>query len=303
MNGEPDWIEVRVLVPDGWHELAAEHLSQAPCTSVVFGRSSRADEPAQEGFQILRSFFPSSDDGAATRDGIVERMQALAQAADAPELADLRISFRPLPAEDYANSWRKSWKPFRIGKICVVTPEGVHPHKAGDIRLKLEPGGTFGTGRHATTRTCLGLLQKRLNPGARVLDAGTGTGILSVAAALLGAGSALGFDIDPVSSRYAGELARSNGTQKLCEFRTGGFEVLEAGDRDYDVVLANLYSDLIQAHAATLAGLIKPSGWFAFSGCPSHHRDATRAAIDAAGLLVEEEIQRGRWHTFMGRRS
>jgi len=294
------WTEVRVLVPHGWEELVADALARPPCTAVVFGRTSLGGEPPPEGFELLRTYLPARVDGDAARELLRARLAGLAAAAGAPELAALEPRFRALPPEDYATSWKKVWKPFRLGRLCVVPPGWSGTLRQDDVRLVLEPKSTFGTGRHATTRACLALLQELPLAGARVLDAGTGSGLLAVAAALLGAGRCLGFDVDPESVPEASALAAHNGVAQRCEFRRGGFEVLTHRDQGFDAVLANVYADLIQDTARDLAGRLSPGGWFAFSGCPADKAAAARAAIEEAGLFVASERVRGRWHTFAG---
>lgn len=302
MNELPRWIEVRVLAPAGWCELVAEHLAIGPCTSVAFGRPSLATDEAPEGFDFVRTFLPSRDDSPRLREEIVGVLRALAASTGADELQGLAVEFRPLPPEDYATSWKKSWKPFRVGRLCVLAPWSTSRPRAGDLVMRLEPGGAFGSGRHATTRTCMQVLLARIRGGERVLDAGSGSGILAVTAALCGASAVFGFDVDPNAEPYATELAADNAVTNVCRFKTAGFESLADSRGQWDVVLANIYSDIVQAHAVTLRDALAPHGWFAFSGCPAHHADATRAAIHAAGLAIEAERVRGRWHTFVGRR-
>lgn len=302
MSDAPRWIEVRVLAPLGWCELVAEQLAIGPCTSVTFGRPSLATEPAPEGFDFVRTFIPSHADSPGLREDIAATLRSLAERTGADELRALSLEFRPLPPEDYATSWKKSWKPFRVGRLCVLAPWSTSQPRAGDLVMRLEPGGAFGSGRHATTRTCMKVLLARIRGGERVLDAGSGSGILGVTAALCGAGSVYGFDVDPNAEPYANELARDNGVAHVCRFETAGFESLFAARGSFDVVLANIYSDIIQQHAGTLRDALSPEGWFAFSGCPVHHAVPTREAIRAAGLGVEFEWVRGRWHTFVGRR-
>ncbi len=293
---------MRVLAPAGWAELVAEALCVEPCTTIAFGRSSLAAEPAPEGFDLVRTCYLARHDSPALRAEIVSRITALAGLADAPELAELRVQFRDLPAEDYASSWKKTWKPFRVGRLCVVRPDGVQRLRADDVRLVLEPGGAFGTGRHATTRMCLALVQQHVRTGARIVDAGSGSGILSVAAVVFGARAALGFDVDPNALVYARELAAMNGVQDRCEFVTAGFEALANHKSEFDAAIANIYSDVIQEHASTLCRALAPGGWFAFSGCPVQHVEKTSAAIRAAGLAIDDVLVRGRWHTYFGRK-
>lgn len=296
------WTEVRVEAPEGWHELVGAALSLGPCTTVVVGATSIATEPPREGFEFVRTFFPTREDTPALRSELEAALARLAETTGAEELRDLRVTWRPLPAEDYATSWRRVQRPFRLGRIALVPSWESPSLREDDLLLSIEPGKSFGSGRHATTRTCMRVLQERSIQGARVLDAGTGSGILSVTAAMLGAASTLGFDIDPVSEEAGSELAERNGVGERCRFRTGDFGVLHPEDEGFDVVLANIYSDVIQAHATDLRARLRPGGWYAFSGCPVHHREATRAAIEAAGLELEEERIRGRWSTFVGTR-
>lgn len=301
MSSVPRWVEVRVLAPAGWCELVAEELAIGPCTSVAFGRPSLATDPAPDGFDFVRTFLPAQSDSPGVRSDIIAKLRALAERTGAAELRSLHVEFRPLPPEDYATSWKKSWKPFRVGRLCVLAPWSTSRPRPTDLVMRLEPGGAFGSGRHATTRTCMKVLLERIRGGERVLDAGSGSGILGVTAALCGAREVLGFDVDPNAEPYATELAADNGVANVCLFKTAGFEAIANSPRHFDVVLANIYSDIIQAHAATLREALAPHGWFAFSGCPAHHADATRAAIRAAGLTLAEERVRGRWHTFVGR--
>jgi ribosomal protein L11 methyltransferase len=295
------WIEVRVLVPNGWQELVAQTLMFGPCTSAAFGRPNLAVDEPPPGFDYVRIFISKAEDTPALRNELATKLADLARLTEEPDLAALQLRFNELPAEDYATSWKMSWKAFRVGPICLLPPwddREVEPHEK---RLTIQPGGSFGSGRHATTRTCLRVLTQRIKGGERVLDAGTGSGILSVASALLGAESALGFDIDPYSSEAAGDLSRDNHVQEQCTFRVGGFETLQDDETEFDVVLGNIYSDIIQLHAKDLARRLAPDGWFAFSGCPHQHLQPTLDAIDRAGLVVDDPRRRGRWHTFVGR--
>jgi len=293
------WTEVRVLAPLGWVELVAETLSLGPCTSVAFGRPTLASAEAPEGFDYVRTFVASSADTPALRAELRASLDALAERSEVPELAQLELDFHELPPEDYARSWMKVWKPFRVGRLAVVAPWRESVLRPTDLRLELEPGGAFGSGRHATTRMCMRVIQERLRPGSRLVDAGSGSGILAVSAALLGAREALGFDIDPNAQPWAEELARRNGAGGRARFASAGFECLPALGR-FDALVANIYADVVIEHIASLRAALEPGGWFAFSGCTLQHASATRAAIERSGLALQEVRVRGRWHTFAG---
>ncbi|MFT5732353.1 MAG: ribosomal protein L11 methyltransferase [Planctomycetota bacterium] len=295
------WTEVRVDVPLGWQELVAEALSFGPCTSVALGTTSIAARQPVADSEAVRTFVMAKDDTPDFREAVQAKLAHLVELVGVEEFGGLTPTFKRLPPEDYATSWRKDWKPFRVGRLVLLPPwreEG--PPRSTDLRLTIQPGGSFGSGRHASTRTCLRVIDLRIQGGERVLDAGTGSGILSVAATMLGAASAVGFDIDPASKTSAEELAEDNGVAERCDFREGDFSVLGGDETGFNVVLANIYADVLQAHAAEFKRRLAPGGWFAFSGCRFDYRDATVAKMAEVGLQVTEERRRGRWVTLVG---
>ncbi len=300
MSALSAWTEVRVLAPIGWHELVAETMQDGPCTSVAFGRPSLGVAAAPEGFEYVRTFIPRRDDTDVNRARIVAALTALAITTGDDSLASLDVEFKPLPPEDYATSWMKVWKPFRVGRLCVLSPWTKSETRPTDVTMVLEPGASFGSGRHATTRMMLRAIQERVRPGNRIVDCGTGSGILAVAAALFGADEVVAFDIDPNAEPNARDLAERNAVSSTCHFATGGFELLPVRDRPFDGLVANIYSDVLQLHAADFRACLRPSGWFALSGCPAQHAEATDHALTAAGLHIEGRPVRGRWHSFVG---
>lgn len=291
------WTELRVVCPLGWQELVAEVLAGAGAASAVFGRTSIGLPEPPEGCELVRAFWPGRDDTPERRVALAARLAGLADATGAPELAGLEVQFRPLPPEDWARSWKKSWRPFRVGRLVVAPPWKAPALRPDDVHLVFHPRSAFGTGRHATTRTCLALLQELVHGGERVLDAGSGSGILSVAALLLGARSALGIDIDPNAAPNARDLARDNAVLDRCEFREGGFEVLHPEERAFELVCANIYADVIAAHADELARRLAPTGRLLVSGIPADKRALAADALRAAGLVPLAKRVRGRWHT------
>lgn len=298
------WTEVRVDVPRGWQELVAEALSFGPCTTVALGPTSIAAPQPPPDREAVRTFVPAREDTPALRDEVQERLARLVDAVADPELAGLEPRFKRLPPEDYATSWKKSWRPFRVGRLALLPPwmDG-DPPRPTDVRLTIEPGASFGSGRHATTRTCLREIDRRIRGDERILDAGTGSGVLSVAAMLLGAREAFGFDLDPGSAPAATELAEANGVGARCSFREADFGALDAVEGSFDAVFANIYADVLMTYCYDLGQRLAPTGWFVFSGCRIDHVDATREALLASDLVVDEERLRGRWMTFIGRRA
>lgn len=196
---------------------------------------------------------------------------------------DLTLS--GMKEEDWANSWKKYYKPIRIAHRLMVVPtwEEYEP-KEGDLILKMDPGMAFGTGTHETTRLCATLTEDYMKPGARVLDVGTGSGILAIAASKLGAGEVMAYDIDPVAVRVAQENCDVNG----CDNVTCGISDLLAGVDTkgglYDFVCANIVADIIVRMADDILRYMKPGGLLAVSGIIDTQAERVRAALTKGGL-------------------
>ena len=195
------------------------------------------------------------------------------------------LTLSGMKEEDWANTWKKYYKPIRIARRLMVVPtwEEYEP-QAGDLILKMDPGMAFGTGTHETTRLCATLTEDFMKPGARVLDVGTGSGILAIAASKLGAGEVLAYDIDPVAVRVAQENCDVNG----CANITCGISDLLAGVDTkgglYDFVCANIVADIIVRMAGDIIRYMKPGGLLAVSGIIDTQADRVRAALEQGGL-------------------
>jgi len=186
-------------------------------------------------------------------------------AEDAAEELRLALGVEPdleeLPIEDWTASWKQHFRPVRRGRVLIVAPWMREPTPSGVVRVVIEPGLAFGTGDHPTTGMCLEALDVYLqrNPGAAVLDVGTGSGILAIAARVLGAGLAVGTDNDPVALRVARENATVNGT--LIDLRS---EIPEGVE--FDLVLANILSNTLIELAPRLTRAVAPGGRLVLSG-------------------------------------
>ena len=300
------FLEASVLVPAGYGELAAEALFAPGCTGVAFGPRSLVAAPLPAARELVRAFYPGSAEveGSALRVLLEQRLERLVQSL-AGDLGRPALELRALPPEHWAETWRKVWRPHRVARVCVVPPGRGPLPRPDDVRLALEPGAAFGTGRHATTRLALQALQRRLAPGDRVCDAGSGSGILAVAACLLGAAAAEGFDLDPGAVGHARELARDNGVADRARFEVLDLEHLAPEPAGFargpfDGLVANLYGDLVRAHAPSLAARLRRGGWFVVTGCLAEVRPEVRAALEGAGLEVGSVATRGRWDCLEG---
>ena len=204
---------------------------------------------------------------------------------------------------DWENNWREYYKPIPVGEKLVVVPEWEEIPQDGRTPLRLDPGLIFGTGSHATTRMCLAELEHYVNQDTRVLDLGCGSGILGIGALVLGAKSCLGCDIDP----KAPDVVRSNaalngiGTDRLTA--CAGDILADASLRrgfggGYQLVLANIVSDVIIPLSRFVRGFLSEDGVFITSGIIEGRQDEVRAALESAGLTVVKHRCEEEWHCY-----
>lgn len=210
------------------------------------------------------------------------------------DLGKLTASAHTLDEEDWAESWKKAYKPFRLGRHMVVKPGWeAFPAGPGDKIIEIDPGMAFGTGTHETTGLCVELIEEFVRPGMKVIDIGTGTGILAIAAAHMGARDVLATDLDPVAVRVAAENIQKNGFAAVIRPRLG--DLLEAVDEAADVVVANIIADVICMLAAPVRAHILPGGRFICSGIARERKAEVAAALKAAGYRNLDIRDRGEW--------
>ena len=194
--------------------------------------------------------------------------------------------------EDWQNGWRKYYHPMDVGQRLAVVPSW-QDYETSRVKLILDPGLAFGTGGHETTNLCLGVLDERVRGGERVLDIGTGSGILAIAALKLGAAAAEGVDIDPVAVRTAGENAALNGVADKLTVLVGDLSDKASGK--YDIITANIVANAIMALAPAGPDLMADDAVFIASGIIDSRKDEVIAALEAAGLAVLEVKEKRGW--------
>ena len=213
------------------------------------------------------------------------------------------ISFEGVNEDDWAESWKQYYKPIPLGRVTVVPAWEKYEAKEGEILVRMDPGMAFGTGTHETTRLVMKIMQDELRGGERVLDVGTGSGILSICASKLGAKSCNAYDIDPVAVKVARENAKDDG----CNNITVGVSDLLAGvdlsGGKYDFCVANIVADIIIRMMPDIPDYLTEGAPLILSGIIAPRADEVRDAVKAAGFEIVREEQENDWLAIMARRS
>ena len=198
---------------------------------------------------------------------------------------------RTVDEASWADAWKRHFTVLHVGRKLVLQPSWRrYRRRPDDVVIKLDPGMAFGTGQHPTTRLCLEAVEERLPPDAVVLDVGAGSGILSLAAALLGAARVDAVDIDPAAVQATAENAARNGVSQIVRVSEGSLGAAwpfhEQAAGRYDLVLANLSSRLVRELAGPLLNALRPGGLALVSGIIDQHEAGCRAALETEGGRV-----------------
>ncbi len=202
------------------------------------------------------------------------------------------IETEGLKQEDWEKGWKAFYHPIEIGKRLAVVPSW-EQYSTERVKITLDPGMAFGTGTHETTALCLNVLDNLVKGGETVLDIGTGSGILAIAAVKLGAKSALGVDIDPMCVRVANENAAINGVENEFSVKIGDLSKTVSGK--FDIICANIVANAIKELAKFIPSLLKENGTFLASGIIDTRCDEVVETLESVGLKINEVKHDGGW--------
>lgn len=306
---QQNWCEFRICLPAAGVDLLAEELSELGCAGVNVEERQLdtfippdPDEPLT-GSVCIRAYFPQDPAGTdPLRQQIFERLQWLAPLV--PGLEPVLPEVVAVRNEDWAEGWKQHFRPVRIGRRLIVRPSWEEVRVTPpEVLVTLDPGMAFGTGTHGTTRLCLEALAARFDgpqPPRRVLDVGTGSGILAVAAAALGAERVLACDIEPEACRTARENARRNGVDGVVEVTDAALETLEM---DFDLVLANILAEENIRLADALTSRLAAGGELVLSGILVEKEALVAEAFSRFDLQGPVITHREEWSCLVYRRS
>lgn len=248
----------------------------------------------------IKGYLPNDAEFHDKLQYIKERIKWLKEQDLGFDVGSGRLILTSMHEEDWANSWKKYFKPVKVGRRIVVKPswEEYRPQE-DEIVLELDPGMAFGTGTHQTTILCIQELERLVSPSCHVLDVGCGTGILAISSLLLGAGYAVAVDIDPNAVRIARKNAVQNGVAPRMEVLRGN--LVDHVEGKYDLVVANIIADAIIALTGPVKGFLKESGVFIASGIILERLDDVLTALKREGYGQIEHRAMDDWAVVVAR--
>mgnify|MGYP001513539195 FL=1 len=314
-----DWLELKIDTSHAGLDAVTDMLEQQGVTGVMiddeadfqsFLENNRQywdyvddDLLAQKkGVSRVTFYLERNEDAYGTVAAVRMAMSALKK--EHPEYAPLLLTMADVADEDWENNWKQFYKPMEIGSRLLVVPEWEEAADPTRVKLVLNPGLTFGTGSHATTRLCLQALDTHIHGGESVLDLGCGSGILSIAALRLGAESAFACDIDEKCVDVAYENAALNGIGKDRYTVRWGDVLTDAALRQemgagYDIVVANIVADVIMGLSPHVRPFLKPGGLFLCSGIIDDRAAEVLEKLKADGWDVFEQRSSEGWFSYL----
>lgn len=300
------WIEVNVAVTHEAVEAVADMLTSIGSKGVAIedpqlindlrnsGTWELCDIPEQENTEVVTvSAYYADDEKLEKRLAEIDEQLALIE----ERIGKYRFGntrFRKVSEQDWANEWKQYFHVTHVGKSFVIKPSWEeYAPKAGEHVIEIDPGMAFGTGTHHTTNMMMERLEKVITHDSTVFDVGTGSGILAIAAAMLGAKSVKAVDIDAVAVRVAKENVADNGLSEQIEVREG--DLLHGTEGKADVIIANIIADIVIMLLQDIPQKLNDDGVLLASGIIEERMPDVEAAAQAQGLYVDAVDHRGGW--------
>ena len=258
------------------------------------------DDYPDEGV-LIKAYLPVNSFLGETVDAIKESINNLLHFEI--DLGKNLVSISEVNEEEWATAWKKYYNPVKISERFTIVPtwEEYIPVSSDELIIELDPGMAFGTGTHPTTVMCIQALERTVAPGDLVVDVGTGSGVLSIAAALLDAKRVQALDLDEVAVQSAIQNVELNQVQEKVSVSQGN--LLDGVDGQADVVVANILAEVIMRFTDDVAKIVKPGGHFIASGIIQPKKQDVKAAIIESGFTIVETIQMEDWVAFIAKRN
>ena len=300
------WAEVSVDTSHEATDLVSEILQELGAAGVVIEDPALLNEYIRSGLwdytdlkeseetEVVRvkAYWALDEELEGKLQNLSERLASLAQ--HGIDKGAGAVSWKAVADEDWAETWKEFFHTEKIGARTVIKPTWEeYEAKAGEIVVELDPGAAFGTGQHATTSLCIRALEDLVRPGMTVFDVGTGSGVLAIVAAKLGAKRVEAVDFDPVAVRVARENVRQNGAEDVV--RTERSDLLKSVEGEADLIIANIIADIIVRLFGEVKGSLAAGGTMLLSGIIEDRLADVVEAAGRHGFSVEKIEQEKGW--------
>lgn len=309
------WSELSIHTKNEAVEAISNILHEAGASGVVIEDSAEYAKPREDQFGEIYALneedFPESgviikaylSESSFLKETVEEIKAAITNLTNYNiDIGENTVSIVEVNEEDWATAWKQYYHPVKISERFTIVPtwEDYTPVSTDELIIELDPGMAFGTGTHPTTVMCLQALEKVVQQGDRVVDIGTGSGVLSIGAALLGAKSVHALDLDEVAVRAAKENVELNKVSDTVSVFHGN--LLDTVKEPADVVVANILAEIILSFTDDAFTIVKPGGLYVTSGIIGAKRDDVKAALEASGFEIEEVLMMEDWVAIIARR-
>ncbi|MFC2767522.1 MAG: 50S ribosomal protein L11 methyltransferase [Mitsuokella sp.] len=309
-----EWAEISIAASAEETDVIAEIFHEVGASGVVIEDPALVQSYLEEGLYdysavaseaeadrvTIKAYLPADEDLDGRLRDFETRVETMAKRIGSSERHP--ISCQTVRDEDWEDNWKAYFHTEKVGALIVIQPAWeTYEASPDDIVVRLDPGSAFGTGTHPTTAMCIRAMEELVRGGMRVFDVGTGSGVLAIAAAKLGAGEVLAMDCERRAARIAARNASWNGVDGIV--RTGVSDLLAAFDGKADLICANLVADLVIRLFEALDAHLAPGGALLASGIiDTRVADVTKAA-EARGFLIDRIIEEAGWAAMVIRRT
>nr|WP_301285922.1 50S ribosomal protein L11 methyltransferase [Lysinibacillus endophyticus] len=309
------WTELSILTTNEAVEAISNILHEAGASGVVIEDSTELGKERVDQFGeiyalnpndyptsgvVVKAYLPASSFLAET---VEEIKLAIANLSNFDiNIGENNFTTTEVNEEDWATAWKQYYHPVKISERFTIVPtwEDYTPVNTDELMIELDPGMAFGTGTHPTTVMCLQALEKVVKPDDVVVDVGTGSGVLAIAAAMLGAKKVHALDLDEVAVKSARENIELNKVQHIAEVFHGN--LLETVSDPADVVVANILAEIIMTFTDDAFSIVKPGGLYVTSGIIGAKKEDVKSALINSGFVIEEVLMMEDWVAIIARR-
>ncbi|OXS80453.1 50S ribosomal protein L11 methyltransferase [Domibacillus enclensis] len=311
------WSEICIETVNDAVEPISNILHEAGASGVVIEDRAELDKKREGGLfgelyelnpndypeegVAVKAYLPVNSFLQETVDDITQSVKNLAMYQI--DIGNVKVSVSEVHEEDWATAWKQYYNPVKISEKFTIVPtwEDYKPFSSDELIIELDPGMAFGTGTHPTTVMCLQALERFVKPDHHVVDVGTGSGVLAIGAALLGASRVTALDLDEVAVSAARQNVALNHAEDIVTVSKNN--LIDGIDDQPDVVVSNILAEVIISFTGDVVSILRPGGLFIASGIIGQKKDDVRKAMTDAGLFIEETVVMEDWVCIVGKKA